>query len=149
MAPHSGDPAGLIRLPRVRLVGGASGALSGADFEVKEARRSGKRFAVFLLAGIDSAQEAVRWSGAAVLARRKDLPRLAEGEYYVADLVGCEVAANGETIGVVTGVTPGPAHDWLAIRRRDGETFLPLVERFVRGVDLAARRIVVDPPAGW
>ena len=47
-------------------------------------------------------------------------------------------------------VMPGAAHDWLTIRRTDGaEAFLPLVEAFVREVDIKGRCIRVSPPEGW
>ncbi|MCL5967026.1 MAG: ribosome maturation factor RimM [Deltaproteobacteria bacterium] len=150
VAPFSGDPSGLIRVPRLRLRGGAGEKGAGTDFAVKAAQRGGSGCAVFLLEGIASAEAARGWTGAAVFVRREDLPPTEKDEYYFVDLVGCEVVdAGGGTIGVVIGVTPGPAHDWLEIRRPDGEALLPMVERFVREVDVARRRIVAVPPPGW
>lgn len=46
-------------------------------------------------------------------------------------------------------MTEGTAYDWLVIRRGDDEALLPMVEAFVRRVDLAGRRITASPPEGW
>ena len=144
----SGDPSGLLSAGRIR-VGGTAGTARERDYEVKAAHRSGG-CAVFLLEGIGSAEEADGLRGAAVSLRRSDLPPAGEDEYYWVDLVGCEVAdGEGRPLGVVAGVTEGPAHDWLVIRRGDGEALLPMIGAFVRRVDLAGRRITASPPEGW
>ena len=141
----SGDPSGLLSAGRIR-VGGTAGTARERDYEVKAAHRSGG-CAVFLLEGIGSAEEADGLRGAAVSLRRSDLPPAGEDEYYWVDLVGCEVAdGEGRPLGVVAGVTEGPAHDWLVIRRGDGEELLPLIEAFIRRVDLAGRRITASSP---
>ena len=93
----------------------------------------------------------VCWYGV-VSMRRSELPPLPEDEFYWADLVGCAVVdEGGAPLGEVVAVTPGPAHDWLVVRRAGGgeERFLPGVEAFVRSVDVAGRRVVAAPPEGW
>jgi 16S rRNA processing protein RimM len=55
----------------------------------------------------------------------------------------------GERVGEIAAVEPGPAHDWLVVRREDGESPLPMVSAFIREVDVPGRRIVVAPPEGW
>ena len=148
--PHSKNPSGLLAVRTVRLSAeGSSGVNRVGDFEVITAQPKGG-FAVFLLGGIDTPEEAKEWSGALVSILREELPPPEEGEYYVMDLVGCEVVdAAGDRVGEIVGVEEGPAHDWLAIRREDGETLLPMVSEFIREVDVAGRRIVVAPPEGW
>ena len=144
----SGDPSGLLTAGRIR-VGGRAGAGAEREYEVKAAHRSGG-CAVFLLEGIGSAAEANGLRGAAVSLRRSDLPPAGVDEYYWVDLVGCEVVdGEGRPLGVVAGVTEGTAYDWLVVRRGDGEALLPMVEAFIRRVDLAGRRITASPPEGW
>lgn len=166
---HSGDPTGLIGARTLRLAGKPAGsgpegrgrscasmrtrhaADHGSEFRVKAARRSGG-CAVFLLEGMDSAFAAEESVGSRVFMLRDELPPLEEGEFFVAELVGCAVEAlDAERIGTVADVLEGPAHDWLAIRRggKGGEVLLPLVSQFVREVDARGRRIVVTPPDGW
>jgi 16S rRNA processing protein RimM len=77
--------------------------------------------------------------GANLVVHRADLPPLPDDAYYVADLVGMDVLdENGERVGVVRDVLPGPANDALEL---DTGLLLPLVEDCVRKVDLAERRI--------
>jgi len=143
---HSGDSGGVLQLSRLWL--------SGPDFEreylVAEARPSGA-FAVFSLKGISTPEEASALAGAHVFVSRDDLPELPEDEFYWTDAVGCTVVdAAGEIIGEVTGMAPGPAHDWLVIARNDGvEAYLPVAAAFLQKVDIPARRIVASPPEGW
>lgn len=150
VAPLSGDPSGLLSARHLRIAGApAQGAPDARDFEVKTAHRSGG-CAVFSLEGVGSEGEARLLSGAGVSVPREDLLPPGEDEYYWADLIGCEVVdREGGRLGVVVGLTDGPAHDWLIVRRGDEESFLPLVSEFIREVDVAGRRIVAAPPAGW
>jgi 16S rRNA processing protein RimM len=101
--------------------------------------------------GVTTPEGAKAWLGATVSVPREELPQPEEGEFYVADLVGCSVVdEGGGRLGTVGEVLPGPAYDWLSVRRPGGEDGLvPLVERFVRKVDLPARVVVVSPPEGW
>ena len=148
--PYSKNPSGLLAVRTVRLSAkGGGGAKRVGDFEVKTAKPQGG-FAVFSLGGIDTPEEAKEWSGALVSVLREELPPPEEGEYYVTDLIGCEVVdAAGGRVGELVGVEEGPAHDWLVVRREDGETLLPMVSEFIREVDVAGRRVVVAPPEGW
>jgi 16S rRNA processing protein RimM len=76
------------------------------------------------------------------------LPAPAAGEYYRADLIGLSVElADGTGYGRITDVQDYGAGDILEIERTDGTTeLLPFTDRVVPVVDLAAGRVVVDPP---
>lgn len=147
---HSGDPRGLLEVRTLRLSAEErGGAGRTADFPVRTAQPNAG-FAVFSLEGIGSPEEARKWRGAAVAVSREELPPPEEGEYYWVDLIGCEVVgASGDRIGEVAGLEEGPAHAWLSVRREDGEFLLPMVSEFIREVDVAGRRVVAVPPAGW
>jgi len=81
--------------------------------------------------------------GAELRVPREALPEPEEGSYYVADLVGLDVLdENGVEVGVVRDVLPGPANDVLEL---DTGLLLPLVEACVREVDLAGRRVLLNP----
>jgi 16S rRNA processing protein RimM len=71
-------------------------------------------------------------------------------EFHDHQLVGLHaVDPAGEALGEVTGVDHAPASDLLVLRRPDGRSALvPFVKAIVPQVDLAAGRVVVDPPAG-
>ena len=149
VAAFSGDPRGMLSARAVRLSRAEAGAPGEKEFEVTSAQPLGG-CAVFSLKGIASFAEAGAWTGAVASVRRSELPEPGDGEYYWADLVGCEVVdPSGNRLGVVSGVEAGPAHDWLSVRRGRGESLLPLVGAFILSVDIPGRRIVASPPEGW
>ena len=94
--------------------------------------------------GVEDADAARAYAGAVLYAPRERLP-LQEGEFFDADLVGCVVAGvTGEVFGDVERVEHYPSSDMLVVNGR----LVPMVSAIVRSVDTAARRIVIDPPAG-
>jgi 16S rRNA processing protein RimM len=74
---------------------------------------------------------------------------LEEGEYWPEDLVGCRVlTVAGDEVGQIADVVEGPAQDLISVDD-GGRTFLvPLVKEIVVEVDVDARRVTIDPPAG-
>ncbi len=94
--------------------------------------------------GIDSATDAQGIVGARFFAPR-DRIELREGEFLDDDLIGCAVeGVDGRSYGLVERVEHFPSNDMLIV---DGR-MLPMVRAFVRSIDLAAKRIVVDVPPG-
>ena len=74
---------------------------------------------------------------------------LGPDEYYLYDLVGCEVkTAAGLEVGRVQAVYTGAGGALLSVDRNGAEVLVPLVKAMVPEIDVAARRIVVDPPEG-
>lgn len=71
-------------------------------------------------------------------------------EFYDHQLVGMRVVTvSGDVVGTVGEVIHSPAQDLLSVRRdAGGEALVPFVTEIVPEVDVAAARIVVDPPAG-
>lgn len=71
-------------------------------------------------------------------------------EFYDSALVGCEVALiDGDVVGTVREVLHLPAQDLLSITTPDDrEVLVPFVAAMVPTVDVAQRRIVIDPPPG-
>jgi len=74
-------------------------------------------------------------------------------EFYDHQLVGLEVLTTaGVPLGTVGEVLHLPSQDTLVVRRGDGEDerelLVPFVTAIVPTVDLAARRVLIDPPAG-
>lgn len=94
--------------------------------------------------GVEDADAAQGYVGAVLYAPR-DTVALADGEYLDDDLVGCAVyGVDGEHFGNVERVEHYPASDMLVV---DGR-MVPMVGAIVKSIDLAGRRIAIDPPAG-
>jgi 16S rRNA processing protein RimM len=72
-----------------------------------------------------------------------------DGRYYVHDLVGCEVATStGDRIGRVDRVETATGVPLLVVEGRGGEVLIPFTAAICTEIDLAVRRIAVDPPEG-
>jgi 16S rRNA processing protein RimM len=76
------------------------------------------------------------------------LPPLAPGEFYVADLIGCQVRdVGGRDRGVVKQAFWNGSQDVLEIRDAAGnELLVPAAGEFLRSVDLSARLVVIEDP---
>jgi 16S rRNA processing protein RimM len=105
---------------------------------------------VVKVAGFDTREQAGRLTNLTIeipIAQARPLP---EGSYYLFELEGCSVVGvDGTAYGIVEEVLQYPANDVYRIQSdRFGEVLLPAVERFVKKIDIDARRIVIDPPKG-
>ena len=71
-------------------------------------------------------------------------------EFFDHQLVGLHaVTTAGDAVGDITEVLHLPGQDLLVVRRPDNrETLVPFVADIVPEVDLAAARVVLDPPVG-
>ncbi len=94
--------------------------------------------------GVDDADAAKAYAGATLYAPRERI-ELQSGEYLDADLVGCEVVGpDGAAYGTVERVEHMPSSDMLVV----GGRLVPMVRAIVTGIDMQARRVTIDPPAG-
>lgn len=100
------------------------------------------------LSGVESREQAEALKGLRLFADRAALPEPGEDEYYQSDLIGMEVVdPGGAPLGQVAAVLNHGAGDILEVRRAGAEALLlPFTRAVVPTVDLAARRIVADPP---
>jgi 16S rRNA processing protein RimM len=113
---------------------------------IEEARPQGRVWAV-RVEGVSDRTGAESWIGAEVLAEREALGDAGAERHWWTDLEGLPVrTVDGEDIGKVTGIYETGGVDVLVVTGGRGETLVPLAP-YVE-VDLAAGRIVVDPPEG-
>ena len=108
--------------------------------------RSNKNVALLRLEGADSIEAAQALGRRTLFFRRADA-RLEEGQFFVAELLGCEVfdAANPALrYGVVSDVSQTGANDVWHIRTDDGKVILiPVIDDVVKAVDVEAGRIEI------
>lgn len=103
------------------------------------------------LSGIGDRDRAEALRGLRLYAPRAVLPATSdEDEFYHADLVGlAALLEDGTRLGTVIAVHDFGAGDMLEIERDSGQPVLvPFTRAAVPVVDLAGRRVVLDPPAG-
>jgi 16S rRNA processing protein RimM len=107
-------------------------------------RRGSPDRPVIKLESVDDRDAAESLRGSAITVPREDLGPLGEGEYWIDDLIGCEVSAGRARIGSVRDVLMLPSVEALAVDREDGELLVPLVDGAVESIDLEAGRIDVN-----
>jgi 16S rRNA processing protein RimM len=102
------------------------------------------------LSGVADRDQAEALRGLRLYAPRAALPPAGEDEFYHADLIGLRAElADGSVFGTVRAVFDFGAGEMLEIARPGaGAVMLPFTRAAVPVVDIAGRRIVVDPPAG-
>jgi 16S rRNA processing protein RimM len=140
--PETDFPEDRFRIGQVLLVGPADRPV---EREINEVRFHQGR-PILALAGVQTMDDAEVLAGADLWVPQAALDPLPPGTYYRHDLIGCEVRDTlDRTIGRVTAVEGTLDRSHLVI---DGDVMLPLVDGICLQVDMAARRIVVDPPEG-
>jgi len=101
------------------------------------------------LAGVDSMDAAEALAGLELRVPVDRLAPLPEGTFYHHDLIGCEVETRlGERVGTVRAVEGTTGGSRLVIDGARGEILIPLAAEICRSVDIASRRIVIEPPEG-
>jgi 16S rRNA processing protein RimM len=141
--PHGLDGSFHVTRPRgVLLSLGGALRIGGEAFEI--VRRAGSEDRPILrLGGVDDREGIEALRGEDLMVERADAPALPAGEYWAEDLEGCIVVAvgDGRELGVVTRMRPLPSCEVLEV----GDLLVQMVADAVLGVDIQARRIVVDP----
>jgi 16S rRNA processing protein RimM len=121
----------------------------GAQFEIASLRPAKDHF-VARLRGVDDRDAAARLTNMRLYVPRDRLPPLDEGEFYHTDLIGLPAFdIGGDQIGIVIAVQNFGAGDLLELRVDGGQSvLLPFNDTTVPMVDIAGRRIVINPPDG-
>lgn len=125
----------------------------GREFRLLEARPY-KDGLVLRIEGVESIEAAERFEHCDLVIRPERRPALGEGEYYLADLVGCAVIdrKSGRPIGTVAGWQEFGGPELLEVipdgRGPEAVIWIPLVRTICVEIDPAGRRIVIDPPEG-
>jgi len=117
-----------------------------------ESMRPAKDHFVARIAGIASRHAAEQLTNIKLYVPRERLPEPAQsGEFYHADLVGLAVVdRGGHSLGTVIAVHNFGAGDLIEVRPDAGGNtqLVPFDEATVPEIDIAAGRMVIDPPAG-
>jgi 16S rRNA processing protein RimM len=126
--------------------------VAGPGDEVREVRVTSswphKGRHVLKLEGVDSIDDAESLRGCDLGIAEEELAPLPEGSFYHHELKGLTVAdGDGALVGVVEDLMEtGAGAPILVVRGPEGETLVPLATDFVKQVDLAGARIVIERP---
>lgn len=128
---------------------------------VVEEVRFFKNMAIVKFDAFDSPEEAARYRQSDIMISRENAQPLEEGEYYIADLLGCIVVADdtgdeeykklkekypeikGAVIGKVKDVLQTGANDVYVVDTGKGELLLPVIKECIMNVDIESSEIRV------
>jgi 16S rRNA processing protein RimM len=97
------------------------------------------------LEGVHSPEAAEAYIGAELLIDRAELPRLPEGEHYLAQLIGTPVVnASGEALGTLSDIVTGEVDMWVIDGPEGEERFLPALKALILAVEPGVKITVVD-----
>ena len=117
-------------------------------FDVENARPH-KGQILLRLKGISSIEETEELRNTFLQVRARDAVSLPDNEFYIHDLIGCEVVTeHGRVLGRLESILRGGANDVYVIGQDKDEILLPAIKDVVRRVDLKQRCITVTPTAG-
>jgi 16S rRNA processing protein RimM len=105
---------------------------------------------ILTLHGVGNRNAAEELRNAEVFIKDTDAAPLEEGEYFLHDLPGMTVETTaGEQVGSVKDVLETGANDVLVVGRTEGgDVLVPMIHDIVKTLDLAAKRIVIEPLPG-
>lgn len=124
------------------------GAADPEALTISAARVQGGR-PVVAFEGFARIEDVERLAGQELRVPETSLQPLEPGTFYHHALVGCRVETlGGEPVGEVARVEGGAGNSRLAIAGERGEILVPLATEICVEIDVAAKRIRIDPPEG-
>ncbi len=138
--PLTDKPEQFLDLKYLLLTDGRKLTVKGARFH--------KRMVLVSTEEIKTMNEAESLRDREVLIKAEDLPKLEEGQFYVADLIGLPVLDEaGKQIGTFKDSLSTGSNDVYVIAvPGEKDILLPALKIYVKEINLAEKRIVVNLP---
>ena len=104
---------------------------------------------ILKIEGIDTIEQAETLKTKYIEVERKDAVELSENEYFVADLIGCEVVdTNGTGFGKVSDVIKTGSNDVYWVKGKE-ELLVPALKDIVVSIDIENAKITIKPLEVW
>ncbi|MCK4559686.1 MAG: 16S rRNA processing protein RimM [Calditrichia bacterium] len=113
-------------------------------YSIENARVS-DRFVYLKFSEINSRDDAELLRTAEVLIEEKDLIQPAQDEYFIHDLIGCQVISeNNDVIGVLSDVVQMSSNDVYVVKNGEGiEILIPATKEIVKRVNVEQKQIII------
>jgi len=106
-------------------------------------RRSHKGFEILSFHGYTNINDIEKYKGGELKIPEEALMELEEDEFYIHQLIGCEVVTDeGEELGKIVDVMQPGANDVWVVKGERGEILLPYIDGCIKHVDVANKRVV-------
>ncbi|NLM10034.1 MAG: 16S rRNA processing protein RimM [Clostridiaceae bacterium] len=108
-----------------------------------------KNFVLVKLHGIDTMDKAAEFKNCYLKVDRRNARPLDEYEYFIADLIGCEVYEQDVLLGKITNVLQTGSNDVYVVNGdKYRELLIPALKHVVLNIDIENRKIQVILPEG-
>lgn len=105
--------------------------------------RPHKNFQLLAFEGFPSINDVEKFKGGELKISEEDLLELEEDEYYIHQIIGCDVYSDeGEYLGKLVDVLKPGANDVWVVEGSRGQLLLPYIDDCIKQVDIENKRIV-------
>lgn len=127
---------------------GDEGSTGLRKLSVEQKRIHNKRI-IAKLSEVNTPEDAEKITGQEISVDKSRLSGTDEDEYYWYQLTGLKVITDrGEHIGIVKDLMDSAAHDILVVRNGEKEVLIPMIDKFVKVIDLENSLIIITPIEG-
>lgn len=107
-----------------------------------------ERFVYLFFDGLNNINDVEKFKTYYIYVSDEDKIELEEGEYFISDIIGCEVyKTDGQLVGEVVDLIENPANDVYVVKG-DKEYLIPQVSEFVKDIDVKSKKIIIEPIEG-
>ena len=118
-------------------------SVGGKIFAVESVKHIGGQLFI-KFAGVDSRESARALTNKFLTVDRKDAAPLDDGEFYIFDVIGCEVFDGDKKVGTVTNVLKTGSNDVFEV---DKNILIPALKSVVKSIDIKTKKILIDGSA--
>lgn len=104
---------------------------------------------ILKIEGIDTIEEAQKFKNIYVEVKREDAVELSEGEFFIADIIGCTVYdENKIELGTVYDVIQTPSNDVYWVKGKT-EILIPALKDVVLNISVDKKEVIIKPLEVW
>lgn len=104
---------------------------------------------ILKIEGIDTIEEGLKYKDKYLEIPRDEAVKLAEGEYFITDLIGCVVIdQNGFIFGPIFDVIQTGSNDVYWVKGKN-EILIPALKNVVVKIDMGKREVIIKPQESW
>lgn len=104
---------------------------------------------ILKIEGVDTIEEAQKLKNIYVEVKREDAVELSEGEYFIADIIGCTVYdENRVKLGTVFDVIQTQSNDVYWVKGKT-EVLIPALKDIVISISIDSKEIIIKPLEVW